>query len=75
MMSVANSDAIFEQKGGKAQSVVKSIMQSVRNNHAYSAKALKKFKKSLASKSMKTQLVISRSKRSVASGSGHPAGS
>ena len=51
MMSVANSDAIFEQKGGKAHSVAKSIMQIVHKNHAYSAKSLKKFKKLLASKS------------------------
>ena len=47
----------------------------MRSNHAYSAKALKKFKKSLASKSRKTQSVISRKQRGAASGRGHPAGS
>ena len=55
--------------------MAKSIMQSMRSNHAYSAKALKKLKKSLASKSRKTQSVISRKQRGAASGRGHPAGS
>ena len=70
MMSVAGQDAIFEQNGGKAQSVAKSIMQSMCSNNAYSAKALKKLKKLLASKSKKTQSVVSRNQRDAASGSG-----
>ena len=60
---MVGQDAVFDRPGGKAQSIAKDLMKSVRSKHKYSAKAWKKIKKLLASGSKKAQTAMSRQTR------------
>ena len=62
MQSEANVSQVFDSKGRKSKSVVKSMMQSLRN-HAYSTKAFKKLSKSVSARSRKTYLPMSRTEQ------------
>ena len=62
MQSEANVSQVFDSKGRKSKSVVKSMMQSLRN-HAYSTKALKKLSKSVSARSRKNYLPMSRTEQ------------
>ena len=68
MRSMTTQDPVLPHKSGKAQSVGKSLIKSVRSKHGYSSKAIQKIKKSLASGSKKAQTVISRHSRAAGGG-------